>query len=58
MAVSFTGSLPIVFQNIFDQLDEVACLIAAVVHDVDHPGKTNAFLVNERNPLAILYNDL
>ncbi|XP_064608672.1 high affinity cAMP-specific and IBMX-insensitive 3',5'-cyclic phosphodiesterase 8B-like isoform X2 [Liolophura sinensis] len=45
-------------KNIFDQLDEVACLIAAVVHDVDHPGKTNAFLVNERNPLAILYNDL
>uniref|UniRef100_A0A3Q3PYB5 Phosphodiesterase n=1 Tax=Monopterus albus TaxID=43700 RepID=A0A3Q3PYB5_MONAL len=40
-----------------DQLDEVASLIAATVHDVDHPGRTNSFLCNAGSELAILYND-
>eukprot|EP00064_Thunnus_orientalis_P008632 superscaffoldBa00001042_g8655 len=40
-----------------DQLDEVAALIAATVHDVDHPGRTNSFLCNASSELAILYND-
>ena len=35
-------------------MDEVASLIAAVIHDVDHPGKTSAFLVNSGAQLAIL----
>ncbi|KAG1671220.1 High affinity cAMP-specific and IBMX-insensitive 3',5'-cyclic phosphodiesterase 8B [Nymphon striatum] len=41
-----------------DPMDEVACFIAAIVHDVDHPGKTSAFLSNSSSELAILYNDL
>ncbi|XP_054613002.1 high affinity cAMP-specific and IBMX-insensitive 3',5'-cyclic phosphodiesterase 8B isoform X3 [Dunckerocampus dactyliophorus] len=41
-----------------DQLDEVAALIAATVHDVDHPGRTNSFLCNASSELAILYNDM
>lgn len=45
-------------KSVFDVADCVACLIAATVHDVDHPAKTNAFLVNEGNSLALLYNDL
>uniref|UniRef100_A0A665T3B3 Phosphodiesterase n=1 Tax=Echeneis naucrates TaxID=173247 RepID=A0A665T3B3_ECHNA len=40
-----------------DQLDEVASLLAATVHDVDHPGRTNSFLCNAGSELAILYND-
>ncbi|XP_050009822.1 high affinity cAMP-specific and IBMX-insensitive 3',5'-cyclic phosphodiesterase 8B isoform X5 [Alexandromys fortis] len=40
-----------------DQLDEVAALIAATVHDVDHPGRTNSFLCNAGSDLAVLYND-
>ncbi|KAG9266005.1 high affinity cAMP-specific and IBMX-insensitive 3',5'-cyclic phosphodiesterase 8B isoform X1 [Astyanax mexicanus] len=40
-----------------DQLDEIASLIAATVHDVDHPGRTNSFLCNAGSELAILYND-
>ncbi|XP_048875014.1 high affinity cAMP-specific and IBMX-insensitive 3',5'-cyclic phosphodiesterase 8B isoform X2 [Brienomyrus brachyistius] len=40
-----------------DQLDVVAALIAATVHDVDHPGRTNSFLCNAGSELAILYND-
>uniref|UniRef100_A0A8C6UCP9 Phosphodiesterase n=1 Tax=Neogobius melanostomus TaxID=47308 RepID=A0A8C6UCP9_9GOBI len=40
-----------------DPVDEVAALIAATVHDVDHPGRTNSFLCNAGSELAILYND-
>uniref|UniRef100_A0A8D1A823 Phosphodiesterase n=1 Tax=Sus scrofa TaxID=9823 RepID=A0A8D1A823_PIG len=40
-----------------DPLDEVAALIAATIHDVDHPGRTNSFLCNAGSELAILYND-
>ncbi|XP_053573405.1 high affinity cAMP-specific and IBMX-insensitive 3',5'-cyclic phosphodiesterase 8A isoform X1 [Bombina bombina] len=41
-----------------DPIDEVAALIAATVHDVDHPGRTNSFLCNGGSDLAILYNDI
>uniref|UniRef100_A0A8C4QW01 Phosphodiesterase n=1 Tax=Eptatretus burgeri TaxID=7764 RepID=A0A8C4QW01_EPTBU len=40
-----------------EPLDEIAGLIAATVHDVDHPGRTNSFLCNAGSDLAILYND-
>ncbi|XP_035165525.1 high affinity cAMP-specific and IBMX-insensitive 3',5'-cyclic phosphodiesterase 8B isoform X7 [Oxyura jamaicensis] len=40
-----------------DHLDEVAALIAATIHDVDHPGRTNSFLCNAGSDLAVLYND-
>ncbi|XP_061892740.1 high affinity cAMP-specific and IBMX-insensitive 3',5'-cyclic phosphodiesterase 8A-like [Entelurus aequoreus] len=44
-------------QQSLDPMDEVAALIAASVHDVDHPGRTNSFLCNAGSELAILYND-
>ncbi|CAH7343889.1 Pde8a [Phodopus roborovskii] len=40
-----------------DRIDEVAALIAATIHDVDHPGRTNSFLCNSGSALAVLYND-
>ncbi|XP_032227303.1 high affinity cAMP-specific and IBMX-insensitive 3',5'-cyclic phosphodiesterase 8A isoform X2 [Nematostella vectensis] len=43
---------------VLEPLDEVASLIAAIVHDVDHPGYTNSFLCNAGSELAILYNDI
>ncbi len=43
---------------LFDPLDEAICLIAAIIHDIDHPGKNSAFLCNSNNELAILYNDM
>eukprot|EP00898_Chlorokybus_atmophyticus_P002612 jgi/Chlat1/3351/Chrsp23S03662 len=39
-------------------LDIFACLVAALCHDVDHPGCTNAFEVNRGSELARLYNDV
>lgn len=42
---------------LLSDFDIVASLIAATIHDVDHPGRTNAFLCNSRHPLALLYND-
>ncbi|XP_039954994.1 high affinity cAMP-specific and IBMX-insensitive 3',5'-cyclic phosphodiesterase 8 isoform X2 [Bactrocera tryoni] len=41
-----------------DRTDEAIALIAAAAHDVDHPGRSSAFLCNSRNTLALLYNDL
>jgi hypothetical protein len=35
-----------------------AGIIAAIIHDYRHPGVNNAFLVETRDPLAQLYNDL
>ncbi|XP_037509576.2 high affinity cAMP-specific and IBMX-insensitive 3',5'-cyclic phosphodiesterase 8A-like [Rhipicephalus sanguineus] len=44
-------------KDIFDPLDEAICLLSAVIHDVDHPGRSTPFLCNSQDPLAILYND-
>ncbi len=37
--------------------ESLTLLIAAIGHDVGHPGVNNAFLVNLKAPLAQLYND-
>ncbi|XP_069479837.1 cGMP-inhibited 3',5'-cyclic phosphodiesterase 3B [Ambystoma mexicanum] len=38
-------------------LELMALFIAAAMHDYDHPGRTNAFLVATNAPQAVLYND-
>ncbi|KAL0117113.1 hypothetical protein PUN28_010149 [Cardiocondyla obscurior] len=45
-------------KEILEPLDEVAALIAAAAHDIDHPGRSSQFLCNANSRLAILYNDL
>ena len=35
----------------------MACYLAAIVHDYEHVGLTNDFLVASGAPLAVLYND-
>jgi hypothetical protein len=37
--------------------DILASLIAAIVHDYDHPGLNNGFQINSQSYLATLYND-
>jgi hypothetical protein len=40
-----------------DPLFVCATLFAAMVHDTDHPGVMNPFLIATRHPLAVLYNE-
>lgn len=44
--------------NMLDQHDEATALLAAAAHDIDHPGKSSAFLCNADDKLALLYNDM
>ncbi|XP_052808456.1 cGMP-inhibited 3',5'-cyclic phosphodiesterase 3A-like isoform X2 [Mya arenaria] len=41
----------------FPALELMAMFTAAAMHDYDHPGRTNAFLVATHAPQAVLYND-
>ncbi|CAG9321702.1 unnamed protein product [Blepharisma stoltei] len=38
-------------------MEIAACYISAAIHDFEHPGVNNVFLINTQDPLAILYND-
>lgn len=38
--------------------DHVAFVLAALAHDVGHPGRNNLFLANTANPLSLIYNDI
>ncbi|MCO5566555.1 hypothetical protein L7F22_020232 [Adiantum nelumboides] len=45
-------------QKMLSSLEVFALLLAALCHDVDHPGLNNTFLSVTNDPLAIRYNDL
>jgi class 3 adenylate cyclase len=40
-----------------DPLTQFACILSALIHDVDHPGVSNATLVAEGNELMKVYGD-
>ncbi|KAK9867208.1 hypothetical protein WJX84_010389 [Apatococcus fuscideae] len=40
------------------QLEKYALMLAALCHDMDHPGLNNSYLINSRSELARLYNDV
>lgn len=44
-------------QNVFTPLEILAAIFAAAIHDVDHPGLTNQYLINSSSELALMYND-
>jgi len=41
----------------FKDWDLLLMFVAACIHDCDHPGLSNKFLTQTKDPLAILYND-
>ena len=43
--------------NSMNQLQHWACIMSAAVHDFEHGGLNNDFLVKTYHPLAITYND-
>jgi len=43
--------------NLMTPLDMLACLLAAAIHDHEHPGVNNNFLALTKHDLAITYND-
>nr|CAH8859935.1 unnamed protein product [Trichobilharzia regenti] len=45
-------------KNIFSDLEMFAIYFACTIHDIDHPGLTNQYLINTNHELALLYNDI
>ena len=41
-----------------DNLEFMSCLISACLHDFEHPGVNNAFLVLMNDPIAVRHNDV
>ncbi|XP_075919757.1 3',5'-cyclic-AMP phosphodiesterase 4C-like isoform X2 [Petromyzon marinus] len=42
---------------VFTDLEILAALFASAIHDVDHPGLSNQFLISTNSELALMYND-
>ena len=40
------------------ELDIVSLIISALCHDVGHPGLNNNFLINSKNEISLIYNDI
>ena len=41
-----------------EPLECFALMVAALAHDLEHPGVNNAYLINSKDPMAITYNDV
>jgi len=37
--------------------EKFACVVAAIAHDVDHPGINNSYEIKHLEPLSIIYNN-
>lgn len=45
-------------ENVFTPLEVFSCVVGAIIHDYQHPGVNNKFLVNTGHSLAVQYNDI
>lgn len=45
------------FKNTITTWETYSLLISAAIHDFEHPGVSNAFLISTKNDLAVQYND-
>ncbi|CAO2612535.1 cAMP-specific 3',5'-cyclic phosphodiesterase 4C [Lemmus lemmus] len=45
-------------EAVFTDLEVLAAIFACAIHDVDHPGVSNQFLINTNSELALMYNDM
>nr|XP_033810475.1 cAMP-specific 3',5'-cyclic phosphodiesterase 4C isoform X2 [Geotrypetes seraphini] len=45
-------------EAVFTDLEIMAAIYASAIHDVDHPGVSNQFLINTNSELALMYNDV
>ena len=41
-------------QSVFTPLEIFAALFASTIHDADHPGLTNQYLINTSSELALM----
>ena len=62
-AVSVTHFMAVILRftnavRLFPPLKVFGFILSALVHDVDHPGRTNLFEINSGSELSILYNDI
>ena len=44
-------------RKVCDELMMLACYLAAAIHDYEHGGVNNDFLIQTRDKLAVTYND-
>ncbi|RNA28494.1 cAMP-specific 3 -5 -cyclic phosphodiesterase 4D isoform X4 [Brachionus plicatilis] len=44
-------------ESVFTDAEILAAIFSAAIHDVDHPGLTNQYLINTASELAVMYND-
>jgi len=45
-------------KNLVSNLDIFSGFVANIIHDFEHPGYTNQFIVKTKHPLAIRYSDI
>ena len=49
----YTGNLQVQLKK----LDVFSVFVANMIHDYEHPGYSNQFIVRTKHPLAIRYSD-
>jgi len=59
-AFSVTHFMHLLLRNVKDKihkLEAVAMIFSCLCHDLDHRGKSNAFIQNTQHPIAVLYGE-